>query len=48
MICNYQSKDSFLQGFKLGFEMTTELENYNDHSLKIEHQDYDQFLCHRR
>lgn len=34
MICNYESKDSYLQGFKLGVELTTELQNYNDHSLK--------------
>ncbi len=36
MICNYQSKDSFLQGFKLGFELTNELQNYNDHSFEKE------------
>lgn len=36
MICNYQSKDSFLQGFKLGFELTNELPNYNDHSFEKE------------
>lgn len=29
MICNYQSKASFIQGFKLGFELTTELQNYD-------------------
>lgn len=27
MICNYQTKTSFIQGFKLGFELTTELQN---------------------
>ena len=36
MICNYQSKDSFLQGFKLGLELKTELQNYNDHSFEKE------------
>jgi hypothetical protein len=36
MICNYQSKDSFIQGFKLGFELTNELQNYNDHSFEKE------------
>ena len=34
MVCNYQSKDSFIQGFKLGFELTNELQNYNDHSFE--------------
>ncbi len=29
MICNYQTKASFIQGFKLGFELTTELQQYN-------------------
>lgn len=33
MICNYQSKGSFIQGFGLGMELATELKNYN-HSLK--------------
>ncbi|MEG1725217.1 MAG: hypothetical protein RR313_07470, partial [Anaerovoracaceae bacterium] len=32
MICNYQSKASFIQGFGLGMELATELKNY-DHSL---------------
>ncbi|RPF47834.1 hypothetical protein EDD70_0634 [Hydrogenoanaerobacterium saccharovorans] len=36
MICNYQSKDSFIQGFKLGFELTNELQSYNDHSFEKE------------
>ena len=34
MICNYQSKASFIQGFKLGVELAIELQNYNDHSLE--------------
>lgn len=38
MICNYQSKASFIQGFKLGFELTTELQNYNSHSAEIDSQ----------
>ena len=38
MICNYQSKTSFIQGFKLGFELTTELQNYNSHSAEIDSQ----------
>lgn len=38
MICNYQSKASFTQGFKLGFELTTELQNYNSHSAEIDSQ----------
>lgn len=36
MVCNYQSKDSFIQGFKLGFELTNELQNYKDHSFEKE------------
>lgn len=36
MVCNYQSKDSFIEGFKLGFELKTELQNYNDHSFEKE------------
>ncbi|WMJ83131.1 DUF6809 family protein [Oscillospiraceae bacterium LTW-04] len=38
MICNYQSKDSFIQGFKLGFELTNELQNYDSHSAEIDSQ----------
>lgn len=38
MICNYQSKDSFIQGFKLGFELTNELQNYDSHSVEIDSQ----------
>ena len=38
MICNYQTKTSFMQGFKLGFELTTELQNYNSHSAEINSQ----------
>ena len=38
MVCNYQSKDSFIQGFKLGFEMKTELQNYDSHSFEIDSQ----------
>ena len=34
MICSYQSKASFIQGFKLGIELAMELQNYNDHSLE--------------
>ncbi|MFZ1758704.1 MAG: DUF6809 family protein [Streptococcus suis] len=34
MICNYQSKASFIQGFQLGMELTTELQHYKDHSLE--------------
>lgn len=34
MICNYQSKESFIQGFKLGVELAIELQSYNDHSLE--------------
>lgn len=33
LICEFQSKDSFIQGFKLGIEIKTELDKYNDHSL---------------
>lgn len=33
-ICNFQSKASFIQGFKLGAELLTKLQNYNDHSLE--------------
>ena len=38
MICNYQTKASFIQGFKLGFELTTELQNYSSHSAEIDSQ----------
>lgn len=38
MICNYQSKNSFIQGFKLGFELTTELQTYDAHSAEIDSQ----------
>ena len=38
MICNYQSKASFIQGFKLGFELTNELQNYDSHSAEIDSQ----------
>lgn len=34
MICNYQTKASFIQGFKLGVQLTSELQNYNGHSLE--------------
>lgn len=39
-----QTQNAFTQGFKLGLELTTELQNYNDHSLEIENQDYGQFF----
>ncbi|SBW10106.1 conserved hypothetical protein [uncultured Eubacteriales bacterium] len=38
MICNYQTKSSFIQGFKLGFELTTELQTYDTHSSEIDSQ----------
>ena len=38
MICNYQTKTSSIQGFKLGFELTTELQNYDFHSAEIDSQ----------
>lgn len=38
MICNYQTKASFVQGFKLGFELTTELQTYDAHSAEIDSQ----------
>ena len=38
MICNYQTKASFIQGFKLGFELTTELQTYDAHSAEIDSQ----------
>lgn len=31
MICNYQSKISFIQGFKLGVKLITGLQHYKDH-----------------
>ena len=43
MICNYQSKTSFLQGFGLGMELATELKNY-DHSLEKQLNDCGQFF----
>lgn len=44
MICNYQSKASFIQGFKLGFELTTELQNYSSHSAEIDSQNCGNFF----
>lgn len=38
MVCNYQTKASFIQGFKLGFELTTELQNYNPQLDEIDSQ----------
>lgn len=38
MLCNYQTKASFVQGFKLGFELTTELQTYDAHSAEIDSQ----------
>ncbi|MEG1502592.1 MAG: hypothetical protein RR370_04310, partial [Synergistaceae bacterium] len=38
MICNYQTKSSFIQGFKLGFELTTELQTYDARSAEIDSQ----------
>lgn len=32
LICTMRAKDSFVQGFKLGVDLTSELQNYNDHS----------------
>lgn len=43
MICNYQSKASFIQGFGLGMELATELKNY-DHSLEGILNDCGQFF----
>lgn len=44
MICNYQSKASFIQGFKLGFELTTELQNHDSHSAEIDSQNCGNFF----
>lgn len=38
MICNYQTKASFIQGFKLGFELTTELQTYDARSAEKDSQ----------
>lgn len=38
MICNYQSKNSFIQGFKLGCEITYELQNYSSQLYEIDTQ----------
>lgn len=38
MICNYQTKASFTQGFKLGFELTTELQTYDSRSAEKDSQ----------
>lgn len=43
MICNYQSKASFIQGFGFGMELATELKNY-DHSLEEILNDCGQFF----
>lgn len=36
MICNYQTKASFIQGLKLGVELATELHYKNDYSFEKE------------
>ena len=36
MICNYQSKESFIQGLKFGIELKTELQNYKGNSDESE------------
>jgi hypothetical protein len=38
MIGNVQTKNAFTQGFKLGFELTNELQNYDSHSAEIDSQ----------
>ena len=38
MLCNYKSKNSFIQGFKLGFELTTELQKYDPQIYEIDSQ----------
>ena len=38
MICNYQTKTSFIQGFKLGFELTTEEQTCDTTSVEIHSQ----------
>lgn len=44
MICNYQTKASFIQGFKLGFELTTELQIHDAHSAEISSHDCGYFF----
>jgi hypothetical protein len=44
MICNYQTKTSFIQGFKLGFELTTELQTYDSRSAEIDSQSCGNFF----
>ena len=44
MICNYQTKASFIQGFKLGFELTTELQNYSPRSMENDAQHFEDFF----
>lgn len=38
MISGYQTKASFIEGFKLGFELTTELQTYNSRSIENDSQ----------
>ncbi len=38
LICIMQTKDSFIQGFKLGFELTTELQNYDPQIYEMDSQ----------
>ena len=38
LICNYQNKDCFIKGFKLGFKLTTELQTYDTHSAEKDSQ----------
>ena len=44
MISHYQSKASFIQGFNLGFELTTELQNYSSRSAEIDSQSCGNFF----
>ncbi|MBE6035535.1 MAG: hypothetical protein E7222_12695 [Clostridiales bacterium] len=44
MICNYQSKASFIQGFKLGSQLTTELQTYDSRSAEIDSQSCGNFF----
>ncbi len=44
MICNYESKDSFLQGFKLGLELTYELQNYEPRNCENKTHSFGDFF----
>lgn len=44
MIGNIQAQNAFTQGFKLGLELTTELQNYDPRSIETNSQGFGYFF----